>query len=261
MSRTLNFVQHLWDRGQNLRKLGQNDAAFRVFDRLVSAPELPEDISADAHLRLAEMHLEAGRYKKARRKLAALLTVQPDHAQAHHLMACACEEDDTCPAERALKHYRKCAQLDPDNPDYWCDLGGFALFMGEREMGLRALRRAEKLAPDDPNILGLVAEGLREEDENAEAGQFLRNALFRNSKDQRFHDLWARHQFRLLQAQQQRNKLADQRVNLPPTMILPFPPPPKRSSIAGKQIRHDGPSGIPVPKMPRGSRIPQKKKM
>jgi tetratricopeptide (TPR) repeat protein len=262
MSRTLNFFQCLWERGQNLRRLGQADAASRVLSHLASMPEVPEEISEDARIRLAELHLEAGRYKKARRQLAALIAVQPEHAKAHYLMACACEEDETCSEERALRHYRRCARLDPENANYWCELGEFALFLGELEMGLRALRRAAKLAADDPDILNRVAKGLHEAGETAEAGACLRSALFRNAKDARFRDSWARHQLRLLHSQQQEEKLAAQRVKLAASMILPFPAPtPKKTPTSNKQVRHDGPSGLPAPKTPRGTKLPQRKKM
>ena len=261
MSRTLNFAQHLWDMGQNLQKLGQADKAFRLFDRLASLTELPDDISEDASLRLAEMHLEAGRYKKARRKLAAFLTIRPDHAQAHYLMSCACEEDDTCAPERALKHYRRCAKLDPDNAGYWCDLGEFALYLGDKAQGLRALRRAGKLAADDSTILGQVAKGLLAEGETEEASKLLRTAMFRNSQDKRFREVWAQHQLQILHNKQQKAKQTWY-VTTPGSMILPFNrPTPQKTLSGGKRVRHDGPSGLPGPKMPRRSRLADKKQM
>ena len=53
-------------------------------------------------------------------------------------------------------------------------------------------------APEIWRPLGPVAQGLRAEGLNDEAGDLLRAARFRHPRDQRFQDLWRQHQFQRL---------------------------------------------------------------
>ncbi len=222
MSRTLNFVEQLLDMGRRLKAHGQTDAAAQLLKRLASFKKMPRDSAVEMHLRLGNLYFDRGEYKRARRHLVALLTIQPDHAAAHHLLARACEDDDSCDIARALLHYRRGARLDRDNAVYWCDLGLLALDLGEKEEGLKALRRAGKLAADDPNVLELVLQGLCGEGETIEATRMLHAALFRNVRDQRFRELQTRHQFRLLHGVQQAkhrrcsHECREQHPTLPP---------------------------------------------
>ena len=160
MSKTLPFTQHLLAMGRNLERLGQTRAASRLLSRLASFGDLPKDVAEETNLHLAELHLQSGHFKKARRKLAAALTLQPDNARYHFLMAGAAEEDDTCDPRRALWHYRRCTKLAPGNPAYWCALGLCAIDQGEKEEGLDALRRAHESVPEDYEILSQVVQGL-----------------------------------------------------------------------------------------------------
>jgi tetratricopeptide (TPR) repeat protein len=260
MSRTLNFVHHLLDMGRNLQRLGQARAASRLLGRLSSFRELPTDLAEEAHLRLAELHLQCGQFKNARRRLAAALLIQPDNARSHYLMAGAVADDEDCDIAPALVYYRRCAKLDPDNAEYFCAWGLLALDLRETEEGLEALRRAGELAPDDPDILRQVALGLREAGEIDEAGKLLQAALFRNPKDQRFRELWSHHQFQLLRAEQQGAARDHVRAEDRASPILPFTrPAPESASTAKKRIRHDLPSGTPGPKLPARGRMIHKK--
>jgi tetratricopeptide (TPR) repeat protein len=262
MSRTLNFVHHLLDMGRNLQRLGQTRAASRLLGRLSSFRELPNDLAEEAQLRLGELHLQCGQFKKARRRLAAALLIQPDSARSHYLMAGAIEDDEECNVAEALTHYRRCAKLDPDNAEYFCAWGLLALDLRETEEGLEALRRAAELAPDDPDVLRQVLEGLREAGEIDEAAKLLQTALFHNPRDQRLRELRSHHQFQLLRAEQQvaaRDRLPAEHT--PP--ILPFTRPEPdndRQPAVRKRIRHDLPSGTPGPKLPVRGRMPHRKK-
>jgi tetratricopeptide (TPR) repeat protein len=198
MSRTLHFTQHLLNRGRHLQDSGQNAQASRLLTRLSSFRELPADIASETCHALAKLHLNSGQFKKARRQLVALLTAQPENAEAHFLLGDAVLLDETCDERRALLHYRRAAQLDADNPEYQYSFGMLALEHGLRSQGLRALHAAAKLAADDPALLDQVADGLRGADEAEAATRILRAALFRNARDLRFRNLWTKHQFELL---------------------------------------------------------------
>jgi tetratricopeptide (TPR) repeat protein len=254
MSRTLPFTHHLLAMGQHLERLGQNHAASRLLSRLASFRELPPDVAEETHLHLAELHLKDGRFKEARRKLAAALVRQPDNARYHFLMAGAVEEDDDCDQRRSLASYRRCTKLDPENPAYWCALGLCALRQGETLAGLKALRRAQALAPENDEILSQVAQGLRDAGATAEAKKLLLAALFRHPRDQRFRDLWTDHQFHMLHGAQQETEQPSQPPNKRGPVILPFSRPAPEDT-GTRRIRHDLPSDTPGPKQPQRKRL------
>lgn len=262
MSKTLPFTQSLLNMGRNLQALGQGHAAARLLRRLSSFRDLPSDLAGETHLRLAEMHLDRAEYKRARRQLTALLALEPNSAHAHYLMAEAALEDDARNPNRALFHYRHCTRLDPDNAEYWCALGRLRLYQGDRAAGLAALRRAERLAPDDVDILSQVALGLRSEGEIEEAERVLRRALFRNPRDNRFRALWTEHQFDVLSESQEE---LSERWDLPKRnrpVLLPFVHPvasDRPAHVDGKLIRRDPPSGTPGPKGPLQRQARKKK--
>lgn len=263
MSRTLNFAEHLMELGRNLQQRGQSQAASRLLSRLSSFSDLPQDVAAEAHLRLAELYLQGDQLHRARRELTAALVLQPDNAHYHFLMAGAVEDEEGCDRRRALMHYRRCCKLDPDNAEYLCALGLFALEQGETAEGLKALRRAGSLAPDNHAILGQVVKGLREAGAMDEARKLLQTALFRNARDQRFRDLWTHHQFQLLHANQQDDERTGQPHKQRGPVLLPFArPAPEDTPLPGgkKRLRHDLPSGTPGPKLPVRRRLSGKKK-
>ncbi len=262
MSRTLNFVDHLLLMGRNLQRLGQNQAAARLFLRLSTFPHLSMGLAEEAQFRLAELHLNLGQYKKARRHLAAALAYQPDNPHYHHLMATILEDDDEGNQDLALEHYRLAVKFDPHHTDYLCDHGLCALGQDRAAEGLKALRRAAELAPDDPEVLRRVVQGLGEEGELGEAQSLLRAALFRHPRDERFKDLWSRHQFQVLSAEQDSPSPARLKKPARP-MLLPFvrPAPDNHPKPVGRKlVRRDLPSPTPPPHQPAPRRLANKKK-
>jgi Tfp pilus assembly protein PilF len=258
MTRTLPFAHRLLEIGQKLERLGQAHAAVRLLSRVASLRDLPPKVAETAHLSLADLYLKCGHARKARRQLSAALAAEPDNARAHYVMAGAIEDDETCNPQRALKHYRRCARLEPDNPAYWSAYGLCALRNGDRAAGLKALRRAYDLAPADLEILDEVAQGLREAGESAEVKELLRSALFRHPRDRRYRALWMKHQFEALHADQHENHESNQATDKRAPVILPFVrPAPGGNPPSQKRIRRDLPSGTPGPKMARwqGDRV------
>jgi Tfp pilus assembly protein PilF len=202
MSMTLNLVDRILHRACQLQDIGRSQAALRLLTKLAGWRDLPQDVVEEAHVHLAEIYLEHGEPKRARRHLAVVIAQQPDCAHYHYLMAIAVEDDPNCSAQRAGVHYRRCLALDPEHAESVCDYGLHALRYGRPRAGLKALRRAAELAPDDPDMLGRVAGGLRQANRAEEARSLLRAALFRNPHDRRFRDLLGKHQFELLHARQ-----------------------------------------------------------
>lgn len=246
MSRTLPFYDHLMSLGRHLQRLGLHQEAARLFQRLAGHATLPDDYREEAHYRLAERSLDLGKFRRARRHLAAALALCPDNAQYHHLLGIAAAEDVDCDPARALEYFRRAARLDPDNPAYLCDLARQALRSGARDEALTALHRAAELAPDDPDVIAEVANGLRAADCPADAKTLLRAALFRNPRAQRFRDLWNRHQFDMLHAEQQQERTRWKTTDS--AVLLPFAPR-QRTTVRedGDDVRHDSPSTLPGP--------------
>ncbi len=259
-SKTLHFAAQVLDLGRNLQQLGQSQAASRILSRLSSFRELPNEVAAETHRRLGELHLKGERFQKARRQLAAALALEPDNAHYHYLMAGAVEEDEAGDARQGLLHYRRCVKLDPENAEYSCALGLYALGIGETDEGLKALRRTAELAPDNPDIFGKVINALREEGACEEAKRLLQAALFRNPRNHGFRALWTHHQFQLLRTDQQDSEPPTEPTKKRGPVLLPFTRPvPENSPDGKKHLRHDLPSGTPGPKLPIRRRLSGKK--
>src|SRR5262249_2095863 len=190
MSTTLNLMDRLLARGRHFQKLGRDHDALHVLGRLAGFRELPNYIAEETQARLAEIHLHLGRPKKASRHLTAALAHEPDNAHYHEMMGRAVEGDAKADPDRALEHYRRSLELDPDQPDCLCAAGLLAMRLGQSKEGLRNLRRAAELAPDDPDTLGNLVKGLCLAKQDEDAARAIRIALFRHPRDARFRKLW-----------------------------------------------------------------------
>lgn len=247
MSATLNLVDCLLFSARNLRDLGQDHAAARLFSRLAGLRDLPADLAEEAQASLAEIELGHDRFKQARRHLTVALTHQPDCAHYHYLLAVAVADDPDSDPKRAGVHYRRCLANDPDHFDCLCDYGVHSLRHGQKRAALTALRRAAMLTDDVPEALGRVAAGLREADKSGEARELLRAAMFRHPRERRFRDLWDRHQFDMLRVTQQKPSERWTPTDDGP-VVLPFRRPRKKSQrVGGKTIRIDAASDLKGP--------------
>jgi tetratricopeptide (TPR) repeat protein len=253
----LNFVEHLLAHGRQLHRLGQTPQATRVLQRVIGLRDLPADVVEDTHRELAELHLEQGKYRLARRALAAALAQQPGEPHYHFLMGVAVLDDPNGQPRRALAHLRTALRLDPDNAEYNLEFALLALSLDKSRAALTALRRAAKLAPDNPEVLGRVADGLRGAGKHDEARALLRTALFQHSRDRRFRDLWSRHQFELLHAAQERQATTWTPGEQKP-VILKFVRPRKTVKLGEQTIRTDSPETT-GPKLLNARPAPRKK--
>jgi hypothetical protein len=128
------------------------------------------------------------------------------------------------------------------------------------EEGLAWVRRAVELAPADVEVVGLVVRGLHEVGQSEEAWQTARAALFRNSRDPRFRQLWNDFRFQQLHRRQQhaqrqrliRRAIAEGRI------CLPFEPT-RAKAPHGRRVRHDAPSPPAGPHVLRLGRLPDRK--
>jgi tetratricopeptide (TPR) repeat protein len=220
----LNFVDHLLARGRRYQELHQPRLALRVLGRLSGLRSLPGAETAEVQLRLAELHLEAKRFRKARRCLTAVLAGSPDNARAHYLMAVACRAEGRGDLKRAARHYRRSLELDGECVECLCEFGLLAVQSGQSDEGLACLCRAYELRPNDPEPLGRLVEGLCQAGQAEEARRVLRAALFRRPRDARFRRLWHDFQFQQLRQRQELDRLNAEQLGVAgeAPVLLPF---------------------------------------
>lgn len=221
MSGTLHLVDCLLTSARNLQRLGRPREAEKVLHRLVRLPLTPEHAAA-VHSLLAEVRVNDEDFRQARRHLTAALTARPERADYHFRMALAIEADPDARPERARGHYLRALQLEPKNAGYWLDFAFYLLTLEDQKRGLRALRRAYALGSNDPEIVGRVAEGLRQEGLAGEARSKLIAALFNHPRDRRFRTLWQEHQFEMLYQQQERERRERTAAVISMPVLLPF---------------------------------------
>jgi Tfp pilus assembly protein PilF len=212
-------------------------------------------------VRLAELLWQQRRFARARRYLAAALAHDPDNAQYHHLMACILEEDRRGDLARTLEHFRRALQLDTENAGYHVDAGVFALRRGHQGEGLDWLRRAAELAPEDVEVLGKVVRALVDAGQTDEARQIARTALFRNSQDRRFRQLWNDFRFQVLHRQQQRvhKRRAIEHAIAEGRICLSFEQMTEETANGRRVVRQDQPSRTPPPHFLRLARLSGRK--
>jgi Tfp pilus assembly protein PilF len=264
MSRMLNLVDRLLSRSRTFHRLGREGEALSILGRVVRFRELPAEAAEEAQSRLARIYLGQRRFRQARRHLKAVLVQQPENARYHHLMAAALAADSQSDPQRAADHYRRSIQLDPEQPRVLGEFGLLAIRLGQTDEGLAALCRAVELSPNDPEIVNSLAKGFVEVDRIDEAREVLTAAMFRNSRDHRFRELWNVLRFRLLseaQAAARRKVEAARQEEEGPT-ILPFVRPAPGTEVpssGGKRIRRDRPSPLRPPHFPGWTTMPDRK--
>jgi tetratricopeptide (TPR) repeat protein len=252
MSPTLNLVDHLLALARKYQDLGQTQHALGVLTRLNGFRELPGPAAEEAQVRLAQIHLQRRRYARARRCLAAVLKHNPDRANYQFLMATACQAENRGDLQRAAGHYRQALELDDSQVKCLLEAGALSIRLGRTDEGLRRLRRAAELAPDDPQVIARLARGLRQCGQGDEARRVLRAALFRNPRAPRFRRLWHDHQFQQLRQEQERGRLDRQRLanRTDEPVLLPFVRPAgvkAQPPALPEGVRLDGPGTVAGP--------------
>ncbi len=223
MSKTLNLADRVLAMAKNLAELGREGDALRLLDRLAGWQQLPTSVAEETYACLAAIRLRHHQYTQARHALAAALVYRPDNARYHYLLATTLERDQKGGAQAAYEHYRRSLELDPDQPDCLSAFGRLALAMEKHEEGLQALRRAVDLAPDNPQVIDKLVDGLHRCGRLEEARLTLRAALFRNRRIYAFQKRW--NDFRFQQAREaqraaRHSRQAEEETERP--ALLPF---------------------------------------
>jgi CheY-like chemotaxis protein len=118
-----------------LLRLGQHDAAQKLFQAVIDAQALPW-----ARLGIARSQLEGGKVQQARRTLEVLISDDPSHADAYDVMGRVHVEQGSL--TEALETYRMATQLTPGSIERLQRQGMLAFYCGEHAEARRALERA-----------------------------------------------------------------------------------------------------------------------
>lgn len=226
MSISINLVEHLLSLGRKFQEMGRTSDAIQTLYRLSRFKELPGEVAEEIQYRLGQMHLDARRFKRARRHLLAAIRHQPDFAEYHYLFARALRADDQGNLDRAARFYRRALQMDPDNVPCLVECGLLSIQLGKTADGLKRLRRAVELAPHDPDVASQAATGFRQAGRADEARMLLQRGMFLNSQDHRFRKAWSGFKAEELLEHQEFQRLQNERFTLAPEgpTLLKFVP-------------------------------------
>jgi tetratricopeptide (TPR) repeat protein len=190
MSRMLNLVDALLSRSRHFQQIGRQQEARNLLVRLAEFRALPVHAAEEVQTRLAEIALRGRRFKAARRHLKVVLRARPDNARCHYLMGQALSSGSMPNPARALAHYRRALKLEPDHATWQRAYGLLLVEMGQSARGLRQLRRAVEVAPEDAAVLKQVVKGLRLANRTEEARKLVLVARFQNPHDARVLAIW-----------------------------------------------------------------------
>lgn len=121
-----------------LLRLGQHDAAQKLYQAVIDAQALPW-----AKLGIARSQLESGKVQQARRTLEVLISADPSHADAYDVMGRVHVEQGSL--AEALETYRMATQLTPSSIERLQRQGMLAFYCGEQAEARRALERAASI--------------------------------------------------------------------------------------------------------------------
>ena len=157
MSRTLTLIDTGWESVQAFAARSHRREAVARVEKLLSRPDLPAPVEADARRLAAELLSDAEKYPEARRHLSAAADLQPGHAHTQYLLGVAQENDPHGEDRKAAARFRKAAELAPANALYRAAHGRALVRSDRPNAGVRVL-----LAVDDNDVavVGVVADGL-----------------------------------------------------------------------------------------------------
>ena len=173
------LLRGILDQARSLRERSQDGEAYRKLRQLLAFAEMPAEIREEAHLALADLLMDLGRYRKARRCLVAALAISPHKADTHFMMALAIDEDIDADPTRAMSHLKFAVKANPDQPAYWIVLGQVAQRLQRTATARTAYRRALQLELTSMSELEDVVVGLVECGRVREAKAALMGSHFR----------------------------------------------------------------------------------
>jgi tetratricopeptide (TPR) repeat protein len=252
MSMTLNFFEHSFMRGRRLQEAGRTNEAARLFDRLSSHAELPDEIASEALTSLGQMFLEQGQTEAARRSSSEACRRDPFAADAQFTHALACLDGDDADLEQAYGALLLAVELDPDAAQYRAELGKVQMALGMEEEGLQSLEHAVEIEPQSPEILRDLVDALMDLGREDEAFRRAKAALFSAPRIQGFRTLWNDLRFcRAADELGMGEEIEAQPAAQSRCRILRFAPIQETTAeVGGRRVRKDDGAEIAAPHFP-----------
>ena len=146
---------------------------------LLAARELPQSVQGMSALPVLVLGwatgLQLSHWQDAQSLHRHVLSVQPDHVEAHHGLGMALGNAGELGA--ALPHLEEAVRLAPAHPEARADLGVLLALRGDTRRGARELREAARLAPTDAGVRHKLATTLANAGETEAALQELRAVI------------------------------------------------------------------------------------
>jgi tetratricopeptide (TPR) repeat protein len=162
-------------------RIGRKADARRLLRNVSRQSNPSHRLRADAFCLLAEIELDAGRFRRARRHLAAAIRLRRHADELYVAYSRAVQADPNADPRLAVKAMRRAVGIDPFEPRSWAALGTAALNSGDTLLACKAFRRAARLRPDDFDTLSEIADGFLNLDLEGDARAVLTAARFRHS--------------------------------------------------------------------------------
>ncbi|MBA4187192.1 MAG: hypothetical protein C0467_04155 [Planctomycetaceae bacterium] len=195
MSMMLSLIHAGWDSVRNAIAKGQRVDALTQVTQLLSRPDLPASLAADAHRLAGELSTESEKFTEARRHLRASAALDPYCARTYYMLGLALERDPHGCDRRAAIQFRRASELDPVNSLYQATFGRAAIRCGRAKIGLRALLAATEAAPAEIPVLRVAIDGLLEAGSVNAARRVLTQARFLRPADRELTAMWERTRF------------------------------------------------------------------
>jgi tetratricopeptide (TPR) repeat protein len=246
LSDSLSLAEHLLSRGCLLRRLGRLPEARRLLRRALACAITSGPVRLDALRALATIELESGRFRRARRLLAAAIRQRPSADYLYREYARTVDVDPDADPQLAIRALRAAVCVDPFVPASWALLGTAALRAGDEQLARKALRRAARLRPEESDVLTTIVDGFLALDRDDEARAVVIAARFRSPNDLAVTALRDRIRYTIAR-RQQRHGGSDEPA------ILPFPVRERTSnkSPAATQVLRADRRSVPMPHLLR----------
>jgi protein O-GlcNAc transferase len=124
---------------------------------------------------IAVQHHQAGRLADAETLYRRILTLQPNHADALHLLGVIALQAGR--HDLAVQWIRQAIRFNPNHPDAYSNLGEACRAIGRLDEAVEAFRRALQLNPDLPEAHNDLGNALRERGQTDEAVAAFHHAL------------------------------------------------------------------------------------
>lgn len=206
MSRTLTLLDSGWVCARALARAGRRTDALALLGRLLSRPDLPAAVAADARRLAGELELEGERYGAARRHLRAAAAAEPGHAGTHYKLGLAHERGPHGDDRRAAARFKKASDLEPANPLYRAAFGRAAVRCDAVRTGVRALLAAAGAAAGNVPVLRVVVGGLLEAGKPAAARRVVEQARFLCPENRELTAIRERVRFEVARRRQQNER-------------------------------------------------------